>query len=112
MRKLVARYSGRCSLCSLPVSVGEEIAWAKGSKASHWDCHEKVLADIEDAYGTAAEAAKGVGEIDLGDPRHPENTEHVLALEETGELEELDRWWAAYGPGEHYDEPSCWPAEV
>ena len=100
-KKLTAKYNGRCPVCGLGISQGETIAWERGEKAVHWDCHTKTLADcaLLDARGSSREAARGVAdggseifELSLDDPSHPENAEEVLALIETGREDELIEW--------------------
>ena len=96
-RKITARYTGRC-FCGDIIAQGEDIAWERGAKAAHWDCHTKALANVADAHGTPREAARGVGELipegDYGHIDHPENAEQVLAMTECEEFAALDKWAA------------------
>lgn len=41
---ITAKYPGRCRVCGKRIHVGQQIYWAKGSKARHVDCAEAVAA--------------------------------------------------------------------
>lgn len=55
--KITARYAGKCRACRGTFPAGTEIEWAKGAGARHLGCAGHKLP----AGGTAAEAARGVG---------------------------------------------------
>lgn len=43
---IVAKYPGRCRVCSGPIAAGESIYWAKGEKARHAECPRRTAATI------------------------------------------------------------------
>ncbi len=114
---MTARYDGICGTCGESFKAGTTIkrVTRTARRGGSWG-HTTCAATLKSAYGSDFEAACGVGSIDfdvadepccegLGergidpkcgfnydDPSHPENAEHALALEETGQHVELAHW--------------------
>ena len=45
MRKIVARYKGKCSVCGRVIEEGETVYWEKGRGIWHIDCEKTKPVD-------------------------------------------------------------------
>lgn len=96
-----AKFPGTCPACELTIKVGDSIAAVTINGRKRY-AHASMVCvggtghlNYAPHAGTAREAARGVGELHPDHIGHPENAEHVLALHECDQFEELDAWTKA-----------------
>lgn len=92
MRRMRAKYRGRCRSCGESIAVGESILWGRREGAHHARCPE------ESAASAAEEAEYRAGYAEAG--RYLSDREIYGA--EMAERFEMERELAAFNRGEDY----------